>query len=312
MRQLLPPAETSRVTVIGHGARRSTRRELLLRLSPTARWLSVETDDERIARYIGTAYGALAVEAPPANVSADRAVLNTATAPTTVLFNDEPLPRDGGEQGARKNPWSSGAYLVDQFVWRSLAADADWMSLYGCAALVAGRAVIIVGESGVGKTTLGLALTRHGAAIYGDEMIVVHRRTGVLTAISRKLTIHRGSLELLEDEELRETIRRNSETIGSQAAGILAFNARALGPMPVPLALGAVVIVRRGDGEPRLTPLSTSRTALAVAPYLTLRPRDLASVAELAEMLRSAATYSLTAGRPRETAAALADGLAAC
>jgi hypothetical protein len=292
------------------GGRRSKLRGIVLQLTPTARYLSIGTDDDRIERYVRASYPELLADGmPPA--AADRGIIRTGSPPATVTFNGRPLPRP--KPNERRSPWSSGAYIVDQFLWRSVARDAAWLSLYGCAVALNGRVVVIVGPSGAGKTTLGLALTRLGGRLYGDEMIVIHRTSGLVAVIARRLAVRERTLAILGDPRLSAIVGASYHvTSGPERTYYVGRDAldESFAPMPPPLPLGALVVLKRGEGPVAVRAVSPACAALAAAPYFGSRPGDLSEVAELVGVLRGAATLELTATEPRAAAACLVEALA--
>jgi hypothetical protein len=288
----LPRHHAGRVTSIVHGTRRPARRRFTLRLAPTRQTLCLTTDDARIERYIRATYGALMVDLPSPDPPADEAQLLATELPAR-----------------RSLHFRSGAYQVDQFVWHSLAGDADWMPVYGCTFTIGGRAAIVVGESGIGKTTLGLALTAFGARLGGDEMVLLHRSSRCVVALHRSLTVRTAGLAALVDERTADVVRRHGTALGEKAAGIVTLDPGTWGPLPGPRPLAAVVIAQRGESGPLLTPLSPARAAIGMRRYLMPRPRDLAGVAALAELIGAASSFALTMGRPRATARTLLDGI---
>ncbi len=288
-------------------ARRPPLREIGLRLRPTARCLAIATDDERVERYVRTAYALALADGVPDD--ADRAELLTATRPATVTFNGAPLP--GPKSASRAGPLDSGANLVDQFLWRSLARDDAWLSLHGCAVALGGRTVALVGATGTGKTTLALALRRHGAKLYGDEMVVVHRRDGVASAIARRLAVRERTLALLGDERLSALVRAGERFAGGAGSTYYvcrrALDASTEHAPPLPLA--ALVLLRRGTGATRLRKLSPAIAALAASSYLGARPGNLSEVGALAALLRAAATFELSVADPHAAATLIAAAL---
>jgi hypothetical protein len=281
--------------------------EIGLQLRPTARSLAIATDDERVERYVRTSYALVLANGVPHD--ADRAELLTATRPVTATFNGVPLPRP--KSASRTDPLNSGAYLVDQFLWRSLARDDAWLSLYGCAVALGERTVALVGASGTGKTTLALALRRHGGRLYGDEMIVVHRRDAVAGAIARRLAVRERTLALLADERLSALVRAG-ECLADAAGSTYYVCRRALDPSTEnapPLPLAALVLLRRGTGATRLRKLSPAIAALEAASYLGVRPGNLSEVGALAALLRAAATFELSVADPHAAAALVAAAL---
>jgi hypothetical protein len=261
---------------------------LQLRLAPTSRYVRIVTDHDRVAAYVRSAYGDVVHQGSMPEDRTDEGVVLTATIPATVRFNAVPLPRDA--PAAAKNPWASGAYVVDQIVWRALAADPDWIPIYACAVEIGGRAVILVGAGGVGKTTLGLALADRGAGFYGDEMVLINRRSRRVSAVSRRLILRAGTLELL---------------------GNPAFRPSQLGPAPPPAPLGAVMMLERGSGAPRLSQLSATRAAVVMRPYLGTAVADFNAFASLVQIISLNRCFRLVAGDPVATAAAIAEVMSA-
>jgi hypothetical protein len=256
---------------------------MTVRLTPTSRTVHIETDDERVERYVRTAYGNLLVAAPaPATHTA---ALLTASGAAHVSFDGVAIPRDAEATGT---PWDSDAFVVDQFIWRALANDSDWVALYAGAVVIDGRAALLVGDSGVGKTTLALALRSLGAGILGDEMALVHRRDDKVDAIDRRLSIRRDR---------------------GEAALV---DRRVLGDPPAPAPLAATFIVKRGTGAPQVVPVSAARTALTLASYLGARPKMLADVTAFARVLERGRCFTLTLGEPGRSARMLLETVRAC
>jgi hypothetical protein len=287
---------------------RSRVQTMLLRFAPTGRSLQLATDDARIARYVRIAYAATLVEDLPQ--PSDTAALFTGGAKTIVSFNGNDVRREWSGPGA--NPWRSGAYTVDQFVWRSLAGDPAWIALYASAAVVGERTLVFSGPSGVGKTTLGLALQRFGARLIGDEMIVLDPASGVVDAIDRRLSIRWRNGDPLDDAALRSVIRENAARLGSGRNWFLAVDRRVFGALPAAAPLAATFVLARGDGVPHLAPAGAGRTALAIAPFAGRRPTGLGDVARLAGVLAAGRCYTLKLGDPDASARAVFEAVTAC
>jgi hypothetical protein len=270
--------------------------------------LRIETDDERAERYVRTAYGALLAD--PGPEPTDVAALMTATGSVIASFNGVELPREWSGPG--KNPWRSGAYITDQFVWRALAAEREWTSLYGCA-VVAGRgALLFVGPSGTGKTTLGLALQRLGARVIGDEMIVVNQTDFTVDAIGRRLSVRGTPDDPLDDPALGDVIRRCGSLVGSGKERFLAVDRCAFGALPARARLAATFFVSRGEREPGVVPAGVSRTALAAARYAGRRPQNFDELAQLAAVLGAGRCFGLSLGDPNASARAVLEAAGAC
>jgi hypothetical protein len=286
---------------------RSRVHTLHLQLAPTGRSLRLLTDDAQVARYVRIAYAATLVDEMPQ--PSDIAVLFTGGSKTIVSFNGDDVPREWSGRGA--NPWRSGAYTVDQFVWRSLAAGSAWVALYACAAVFRGRTALFSGPSGVGKTTLGLALQQFGARLIGDEMIVVNPVTLEVDAIDRRLSV-RWHRDPLDDAVLYDLIQTKGAQIGSGRGRFLSIDRRAFGALPAPAPLGATFVLTRGDGPPRLARAGAGRTALAIAPFAGRRPSELDDVGRLADVLAGGRCYTLTLGEPKASARTVFEELSAC
>ena len=285
-------------------ARRPSMHVFQLRLAPTARYVRIVTDDDRVAGYVTSSYGDVLYTGRTPEDRTDEATLLTTTIPAIVMFNAVPLPRNAPASG--ETQWTSGAYIVDQFVWRALANDPDWIPLYACAVEIGGRAVVLAGAGSVGKTTLGLALANAGAGVYGDEMILIHRRSRVVSAISRRLMLRPGTLGLLGNVAITERIRAAGIPLGSGTAKRIV-----VGAVPRPAPLGAIMLIERGSGVPALSPLSAPRTTVALRPYLGTSIPDFDAFAALVHTIAVNRCFRLRTGDVIATAAAVGQVMSA-
>ncbi len=203
------------------------------------------------------------------------------------------------------------SYAVDQCVWRAVSVDPSWLAVYGCAAAFEGAAILIVGPSGAGKTTLGLALVGAGAQLYGDEIAFVHRTKHTVTALPRRIAVRASSLNLLGDAAIVPAIRSAGALVREQAGEMYLVAREALGPVPPPQPLRLVVSLT-GRGEPALQPLSPARAGIALSRQLGARPHSLDALARFTEYFSGVPAFSLTAGEPVATAAMVRETLARC
>lgn len=78
-----------------------------------------------------------------------------------------------------------------------LAARMGWSRVHAVTADLDGRRLLLVGPSGVGKTTLALALAGDGAAIGGDESVLV--KGGDAVAVPRGFHVKAGTIDLVPE-----------------------------------------------------------------------------------------------------------------
>ncbi|WP_436794242.1 hypothetical protein [Actinospongicola halichondriae] len=71
------------------------------------------------------------------------------------------------------------------------ASLSGWIRVHAVTADVEGRRFLLVGPSGVGKTTLALALCASGGRVQGDESVLV--RDGASLAVPRGFHVKRGA-----------------------------------------------------------------------------------------------------------------------
>jgi hypothetical protein len=71
--------------------------------------------------------------------------------------------------------------VIDEIIPMLLASDGSPV-LHGAAVAVDHRAVVFLGDSGMGKSTLSIALAQRGAALLSDDCIVLDRSAGQFLA----------------------------------------------------------------------------------------------------------------------------------
>ncbi len=85
--------------------------------------------------------------------------------------------------------------LANQLVLAAVGRDID--ILHGCSIEVKGRALLFVGGSGTGKTTLALELSKLGYPLLCEGQIPIDRRRALVKPFPRGLSLHIGKLSEL-------------------------------------------------------------------------------------------------------------------
>jgi hypothetical protein len=125
-----------------------------------------------------------------------------------------------------------------------------------------GRALVLAGPSGAGKTTLALALAALGLELLSDELAVLDPASGLVHPYRRRLHVRPGTPELVRGIEqigLRERHDLGGGiawAVGQEEVGDPADGPRPLG--------GVIILLPRTDGlpEPRLIAIGSGQAAL--------------------------------------------------
>ena len=116
--------------------------------------------------------------------------------------------------------------LVDQ-VWPRILAHRGDLVLHAAGVLGPGGAILFVGESGRGKSTLAASLHQRGHPLLGDDAIVMSARDGAARcrAVYRSLRLFPDSITSLFDQPVRRsqvadyTDKENIHLTVSEASG---------------------------------------------------------------------------------------------
>jgi hypothetical protein len=173
-----------------------------------------------------------------------------------------------------------------------------------------GRAVVIAGQAGAGKSTLALALARHGLDYLGDDMVFLRAEAGTVRALgfSDAIGITANTAQWLP--ELAELARREPEPGYPKYLGRVEdhFAARVV-TEAAPRAIVFPQIVPGDDS--RLEPLAGNEAWLRLVPdvLLTEPASTQAHLNTIAALTRQAESHTLYSSRDLDASARLVAGL---
>jgi len=165
------------------------------------------------------------------------------------------------------------------------------------------RGVLIVAESGTGKSTTALALTSAGWNLMGDDLSLLCRHNGRLAAwgFPRNCHVRRPTLDLLP--WLNDLPLSPASLDGTFDLPVDALGKRAAGPRPQPLEPALVLVLESPNPEEhRCRPLDRA-TALASLSKENVQPIEgstdidaQAAFVAFAELVRQTPAYALSVG----------------
>jgi hypothetical protein len=206
---------------------------------------------------------------------------------------------DDAEHFTTSNP----AAVVDRVVWevnqRVIAAQSDRLMLHAACVEAGGRAVVLAGPSGTGKSTLAAALVSKGFGYITDEAVTFDPVRGLVRPYPKPISLRRDVWQLFPE----------LPPIPSQARRFIA-NARHLSPVDLGGTVGkpsvpALVMMpnRCSTGRSRLRELSRAETAMKLAgDALSVQEISLPALRQLARMLEGCACYQLEYDSPEHAA----------
>ena len=204
------------------------------------------------------------------------------------------------------------AFFADAVATTTFLRSIDNVIALHAAALTDGRsAAFIAGVSTAGKSTTAIACFRRGLRLYSDEFCLV--RAGGVLPYPRAISVRREGLELLladaapkspVDAWLRANRGDDRENVGFDE---LFGNPACPAPRPLRIAFAAVAKER----APSVRSIAPAQMLAHTKPFARLKPRGLAGVAALLEVLQPLTCYELTLGPPDETAELIAQVLRA-
>ncbi|MBV8164373.1 MAG: hypothetical protein JOZ91_08890, partial [Candidatus Eremiobacteraeota bacterium] len=149
------------------------------------RLLIVASDEPKILEYLRSAYRRVSVAIPATQAdSIDCGEILAHNGQAWLTFNGEPLPFP---DELPKTYFRRAFYGSSKLMRASFRKNADWHSLYAAALRIDGKAVIILAQSGIGKTTLALELMARGAGFLSDEFVFVRKADSLVRGLPRAM-----------------------------------------------------------------------------------------------------------------------------
>lgn len=176
----------------------------------------------------------------------------------------EALPAPGVSQDTRDH------FLADQVLPRILAHEGR-LVVHGAAVKVGGRAIVILGDSGQGKSTLAASFSSAGFGLLGDDATVVSRQGGRIgvRAVYPSLRLQPDSIDALYSEA------PHSESVAH-------YSPKRRIRVPVPTDSGEAelaalfVIAQPVEAQIAVEPLSAAQASIAlITNSFALDPTDL-------------------------------------
>jgi hypothetical protein len=159
----------------------------------------VRIESAALAADIDAALDALPSVATPTNEYAVTRIEVIAGTPSTPPTSDEPKAQivvDGEVRSNRVPRHNAAAYLFDQLD-AVLADDTPGLRFHAGAVERDGDVVVVLGQSGHGKSTLTAALVQAGWGYLSDELVAVDAATFDVAPYARPLDLNRYSLDQL-------------------------------------------------------------------------------------------------------------------
>lgn len=248
--------------------------------------LRIEVDDAELGRLLGHLLGDLGSTGTP-NA---RRISVTGQGPFVVSS-------DLGQVTCSSRPEAVSAALAA--VNLTAVAHTPALALHAGVVARAGRALVLPGPSGHGKSTLVAALLRAGWDYVSDESLCLRWVDGALVAYPRPLGLSAWAADYLG---VTGTFGDGERFV---TAGDLGARAE-----PAPLEVSDVVLSQRGDATPHLEAADRSAALETLLRRGFTHHVDAGRALQvLSTMLQRVRVHRLLVGAPDETAAALSAGL---
>jgi len=272
--------------------------------------LVVETDVPAAADAVAMSYGAFAIGQDHAPLR-DRAMITALRSADGILLTDH-----RGRATLVTEETSVVLGLLDRVVMAVLdrLRTQGIVGTHAGVVEVNGRAVLLSGRSGRGKSTLTLGLLRRGAGWLTDELALIAADDVTILRYPRALHVSPATAALLPELSFLDERPRYDLGGGSEWSVVPADLARAFGTGPAGPARLAAILLLDGDPDPRRAPEIT-HVAPAVATMELLRGTPAAvddftgTMRRLSDIAVRVATARLRVGELERTAALVGDWL---
>jgi len=322
----------NRLDPFGERPRRIWRR----RLAVLGAVVDFECDSAALRAVVDSAYAGVSARRGAARMPRYRVRLRTAPAGSTRYRGEPPQPRLSAGAGMvcasidasnyamvvpatrsalivvspamLEHPYYLRCELIEFTIFTLAARDQAVVALHAACVGRGDRGVLLLGESGAGKSTATLQSMLAGLAVLSEDVVFVDPRRGLATGVPNFLHLRREGLDLLEPALARRIrraplIRRRSGVLKHE----LDLRREAGGAARRPLRLVATVVLskRRSRNGSLLTALPAGQLLRALdgdQPYARAKPRW----RELRRALAALPAFRLMRGDdPAEAGAAL-------
>ena len=194
-------------------------------------------------------------------------------------------------------------YLEWGINWRVMDRCTGYLQLHAATLSFEGQGVLLVGNSGVGKSTLAAGLVSRGWTYLSDEFALIDPDTLRLHPFPKAMCIKAGSFEVIERLNLPLWRRRHYVKAIKGAVGYVRPQDFAPGVVPSPCPIRFVIFPKYGDGEqPRFYPVLSGHAAFSMAGHALNRTVfGERTVSILSKVVRQAECLGLVSGPINET-----------
>jgi hypothetical protein len=276
------------------------------------RQLALEVDSAEIRQYVRTTYARTRVEHPVAGIPLDHATIRLNGGSHGVEFNGQSIELD---RGAKDSAFQLGFYASNRLLRESFRRNEAWLSFHGAALATPAGALVIVAESGAGKTTLALALLDQGARLLSDEFVFVRKADRIVWGYPRTFMIRRPALALIANPRIHESCRPAEAKVSSKGFDVW----HAIDPVAIygpdvyapPTPLAGVVLLEAGQpGESRCDAVPSAIAALELARRLNSEATGFGRLSDLATLFAGVRAYRVAFGDVVAVAATLGKAFA--